>query len=75
MSVSLVCERLRLNDCELTALDLDGNDIGAEGAEHLADALKNNTVLTALKLFGNGIGDEGAAPCRHVEDQHRPPGA
>ena len=40
---------------------MDGNDIGAEGAAALADALKENTTLTALYLNGNDIGAEGAA--------------
>ncbi len=60
MSIALVCERLRLNDRELTTLGLYGKDIGAEGAQHLAEALKNNTVLTTLNLYESSIGDEGA---------------
>ncbi len=32
----------------LTTLDLESNEIGAEGAQHLSDALKHNTVREIL---------------------------
>jgi Ran GTPase-activating protein (RanGAP) involved in mRNA processing and transport len=32
----------------LTTLDLSDNEIGADGAQHLADALRNNTVTVIL---------------------------
>ena len=53
-------------------ISLSRNDIGAEGAVRLAEALKYNNTLTVLKLvlidsnftpislYGNHIGDEGA---------------
>lgn len=45
----------------LTSLNLEGNDIGADGAEALADALKSGmAVLTHLNLSFNRIGVEGA---------------
>ena len=41
-------------------MNIRENDIGAEGAKALADALKFNAVLTTLELYRNGIGAEGA---------------
>ena len=43
----------------LTNLDLQGNNIGATGAESLSTALKTNTTLTHLDLSGNNIGPGG----------------
>ena len=39
---------------------MDTNKIGAEGAKHLAEALKINKTLTTIDLHGNKIGAEGA---------------
>ena len=36
------------------------NNIGADGAKAIAEALKVNPVLTTLSLSGNRIGAEGA---------------
>jgi len=45
----------------MTTLDLAVNNIGDEGVEAIAEALKGNAVLTELCLQGNGdIGDAGA---------------
>ncbi len=41
-------------------MDLGGNQIGAEGARALAEALKINATLTSMDLGGNQIGAEGA---------------
>ena len=35
----------------LTSLDLFYNEIGAEGAQHLADALRSNKVSIVLSLL------------------------
>ncbi|CAF4318322.1 unnamed protein product, partial [Rotaria magnacalcarata] len=43
----------------LTTLNLGYNDINAEGAQYLADALRNNTTLTTLNLGYNDINAEG----------------
>ena len=51
--------RLGANDTGLTTLALYHNQIGAEGAEALANALKRNTSLTTLYLSDNQIGAEG----------------
>ncbi|CAM4984063.1 unnamed protein product, partial [Rotaria socialis] len=42
----------------LTTLNLWSNQIGALGAQHLADALQHNTTLTTLDLSFNQIGDK-----------------
>ena len=44
----------------LTSLNLEWNEIGAEGAKAIGDALQINSVLTELNLYRNEIGDEGA---------------
>jgi hypothetical protein len=44
----------------VTTLDLEDNNIGAEGAKAIAEALKVNMILTTLGLSANSIGDEGA---------------
>ncbi|CAF3932476.1 unnamed protein product [Rotaria magnacalcarata] len=49
----------------LKILNLSGNQIGATGAQHLADALKNNEMLTTLNIGDNYIGDNGA---QHIAD-------
>ncbi|CAF1108905.1 unnamed protein product [Adineta ricciae] len=49
----------------LTTLDLGDNRLDAEGAQHIADALRTNTTLTTLNLSWNGIGAEGA---KHIAD-------
>ena len=43
---------------------LNNNNIGAEGAKHVAEALKVNTSLNGL-IGGNNIRDKGA---KHVAD-------
>ena len=44
-----------------TQLDLSGNNIGAEGAKPLADALRVCPSLTALDARYNGLGDDSRA--------------
>ena len=41
-------------------LNLIDNNIGAEGAKAIAEALKVNPVLNNLDLGYNSIGDDGA---------------
>jgi Ran GTPase-activating protein (RanGAP) involved in mRNA processing and transport len=50
-----------LRPTSLQKLDLGSNNIGAEGAASLADALKANTSLQILDLRYNVIGASGAA--------------
>ena len=37
-------KRVEFSTQTLTTLDLSENEIGEEGAQHLADGLRNNTV-------------------------------
>ena len=48
------------NNSGLTALNLNDNEIGADGATVLAEALKINGALTKLNLNNNKIGDSFA---------------
>lgn len=51
----------------LTVLCLHSNGIRAEGAEHLAGALRNPYCkLTEIYLGNNGIGDTGTTLKYHV---------
>jgi len=43
----------------LKTLNLESNDITAEGAQYLAQMLKNNRTLTELYLSKNHLGDRG----------------
>ena len=45
---------------QLVELDLSFNNIGDNGAEQIADALKENHHLKGLNLWGNNIGADGA---------------
>jgi hypothetical protein len=50
----------------LTEIHLDENEIGAEGAKYVAEALKVNTSLTEITLFYNNIGAEGQRSLREA---------
>jgi len=50
--------RYELKDC--TSLDFGYNEVGADGARLLAQALKGNTRLTTLHMGYNNLGDDGA---------------
>ena len=51
-----------------TQLDLSWNEIGAEGAKPLADALRVNGSLTKMSLAWNNLGVEGTkAICEALE--------
>ena len=52
-------EALKTNS-SLAYLNLEGNEIGAEGAKLIGEALKTNSSLTNLELWNNQIGDEGS---------------
>ena len=43
-----------------TLVNLNGADLGDDGARHLATLLKENTTLTILGISGNGFGTDGA---------------
>ncbi|CAF3854498.1 unnamed protein product, partial [Rotaria sp. Silwood1] len=44
----------------LTSLNFAWNEMGNQGAQYLADALKNNRTLRQLDLCGSQIYDLGA---------------
>ncbi|KAL9187688.1 hypothetical protein ACHAXT_006066 [Thalassiosira profunda] len=51
--------RTIMDGCEnLTALDLQGNEIGLEGARCIASALEKNPPLETLYINANNIGDD-----------------
>ena len=45
----------------LVSLDLDYNVIGVEGAQSIADAVRNNGALKSLSLNENAMGTWGCA--------------
>ncbi|CAH1269636.1 NLRC3 [Branchiostoma lanceolatum] len=44
----------------ITALDLEDNGMGAEGAWHVTELLKSNQLITTVNLSYNNLGPEGA---------------
>ena len=48
----LILERLRSNDPTLTHLHLSYNQIGDQGAQAIAEALRLNQTLTTLDSLG-----------------------
>ncbi|CAF4520499.1 unnamed protein product, partial [Didymodactylos carnosus] len=56
--VDEIIEKLRSNDT--TTLNIDSNNILAEGAKAIAEALKTNQTLTTLLIQRNNISAEGA---------------
>ena len=60
MAQVALAQLLRSPQAPLHELLLQGNRIGAEGAEALAAALTENGALEVLHLNGNPIGDRGA---------------
>ena len=55
-----IIRRLSRNDTTLSILDLDHNQVGAEEARRLAEALTTNSTLTTLDLRYNKVGSAGA---------------
>ena len=56
-----MAEYLRDELSDIVDLSLTHNNIGDEGATHLATALRDNPPLLALNLSYNNIGNNGAA--------------
>ena len=44
---------------------MENNNLGPEGAKHIAEALKLNTSVTSISLSNNNLGPEGA---KHIAD-------
>ena len=64
--VEYLCDTLKLENCNLTVLVLDGNDIGDKAAELLSTAIKDgNCKLTTLNLKRTKIGVKGV---EHLKD-------
>ena len=64
--VEYLCDTLKLENCNLTLLILDGNHIGDKAAELLSTAIKDgNCKLTRLHLNGTKIGVKGV---EHLKD-------
>ena len=59
-------KRALYNSYFYSTIDLHNNNIGAEGAKYVAEALKVNTSLTKINLSYNNIGDEGKQALREV---------
>ena len=55
-----IVERLKQNDPTLLTLCMPAQNIGAAGAQVIADALRENSTLLKLDVRSNGIGVEGA---------------
>lgn len=60
--VEVLAQALSKPDCALQCLDLGWNDIGAEGADSLAEILKTNRSIKRLYLQNNSIGTDGLKP-------------
>jgi Leucine Rich repeat len=58
--VRQVARALCRPDCQVQWLDLGGNNITAQGARVLAEALPSKTVLQKLYLGSNNVGNDGA---------------
>ena len=59
LSLHTICESLKTNSA-IEVLDLEGNQITADGMKKLAVVLEKNPKLKSINLRRNGIGDEGA---------------
>ena len=65
--VEYLCDTLKLENCNLTVLILDGNHIGDKAAELLSTAIKDgNCKLTRLHLNGKKI--IGVKGVKHLKD-------
>ena len=59
-------KRALYNSYFYSTIDLYSNNIGAEGAKYVVEALKVNTSLTKINLSGNNIGAEGKHSLREA---------
>ena len=57
---TIMANLLKVAGCPLEHLFLGANQIGPDGASHLASTLSINKTLTKLYLEGNAIGEAGA---------------
>eukprot|EP01114_Cavostelium_apophysatum_P016456 TRINITY_DN4686_c0_g1_i1.p1 TRINITY_DN4686_c0_g1~~TRINITY_DN4686_c0_g1_i1.p1 ORF type:complete len:285 (-),score=107.29 TRINITY_DN4686_c0_g1_i1:16-870(-) len=54
----IALDGLAVNNTAVT-IDLSGNNVGSEGAQHLAACLTKNKTLQSINLWGNMIGSAG----------------
>ena len=57
MGLKEILSRLKARDASLIELNLQRNQIGAQGAVALALALKEKSTVTSINLMNNNIGD------------------
>ena len=58
--IEFICDSLRQNqDQALRLLDVDGNDLGSDGAAAVSLLLRDNSSLSSIWLASNNIGDLG----------------
>ncbi len=62
--LATLLQRWRNNSLTVLYFYLTANNIGPEGARHLAAALERNVTLTTLFLYGNNIGEAGVGALR-----------
>eukprot|EP00808_Paulinella_micropora_P016332 g45858.t1 len=58
-------------DSKLTSLDITANSIGPEGARHIAEAIKVNSMLTSLNLKRQG--DKGEKKPPETDEENEEP--
>jgi hypothetical protein len=61
-----LADALKVNK-SVTKINLEDNEIGAEGAAALTDALKVNKSVTSINISCNRIGAEGASESIRAE--------
>jgi hypothetical protein len=60
----------RMGDYTTIVLDLEGQELGDDGAMEIAEGLKTNKTLQVLKLTDNGISDVGAVAIANALKQN-----
>lgn len=59
-----------LATCGLEILHLDGNFIGSEGAQKLADGIRKNKTLKELHLKSNSLSENGKSALSNAKSNH-----
>ena len=69
-SLELLIKRIRNNDKNLLALDLNGRILGRQGETALFEALARNSFVTSLSMVNCQINNDGAADLGHMLEQN-----